>query len=466
MTRIRSISRVSLQIFCLCSLPLQAEYRDALLIDNHPQKSLEALVPALEKHGFRCRLERELSDKDIKRTAESFASQTVTRGTALVVFCGKVAPRNTKDGADLSLVSFSSFEKGDRGASLAEFVNILHGRGGSQHQVLLLDAESIPKTISKMKGPENVLIQQAQSEKLVTQITGRGDLLSVLTAGGPALHRSLPDAFRIEGLGSQAISPRNKFVLGKEAGDEWVNQRGMVFVWCPPGRYTKGSPASEPGRFPDEVQTEVIIKDGFWIGKYELTVAKNFRNRSHKTFTTEKNAPITGINHDDGKRMFSHTLTQEERKAGRLANDWQYSLPTELQWEYAARAGTRTRYCFGDNPVQLPQYGNFSDKSHFDSGDVFACSASRVLDDGVVHLTSVGRYAPNAWGLHDVHGNIAEWCLNGAIRGGSFISPPENCRIAYRKIYSSRQDQIYMGYRAVIQKEPPTPPNPPAKKKK
>ena len=195
----------------------------------------------------------------------------------------------------------------------------------------------------------------------------------------------------------------------------------------------------------------MVIQDGFWISKYEMTLRENLRNHPRLTIAKHKNDPLTMIHLDDGKAM-TNTLTAEEAKADRLPNDWRYTLPTQEQWEYAARAGTSSRFYFGDDLQRLPQHGNFGDKSYYESKDIYSNAAERTLDDGTVKLAIVGSYQPNPWGLHDVCGNVAEWCIDTAIRGGSWVSLPENCRSAYRDQFASRNEQNFIGYRLVIQK--------------
>jgi formylglycine-generating enzyme required for sulfatase activity len=148
-------------------------------------------------------------------------------------------------------------------------------------------------------------------------------------------------------------------------------------------------------------------------------------------------------------------LTEEERKQGRLPSEWEYDLPSADQWEYAARAGTRSLYYFGDDMRPLPEHANFADKSFYDSGDIYSNHAHRALDDGVVKLATVGSFKPNPWGLHDVYGNVAEWCRDKSACGGGWVSLGENCRSAYRDYYSSRNEQNYLGYRIVIQPDVP-----------
>src|SRR5262249_25692610 len=92
---------------------------------------------------------------------------------------------------------------------------------------------------------------------------------------------------------------------------------------------------------------------------------------------------------------YCRRLTERERQAGRLSKGWEYTLPTEAQWEYACRAGTETRVSCGDDEAQLGDYAWFSN------------NASQVNEN---YAHRVGQKEPNAWGLHDMHGNVIEFC--------------------------------------------------------
>src|SRR5262249_51063749 len=102
---------------------------------------------------------------------------------------------------------------------------------------------------------------------------------------------------------------------------------------------------------------------------------------------------------------FCRALTEQEHKAGRLPAGWEYCLPTEAQWEYACRAGTQTLYSFGDDESRLGDFAwyinNCQNRTH-----------------------EVGQKLPNAWGLHDMHGNVWEWCCDGetASKGNERVS--------------------------------------------
>ena len=129
-------------------------------------------------------------------------------------------------------------------------------------------------------------------------------------------------------------------------------------------------------------------------------------------------------------------------------------LPAEAEWEYACRAGTSTRWCCGDDPRRLGEYAWFDPNS-----------------GGQTH--AVGQKQPNAWGLHDMHGNVWEWCEDvfapyaadpaaiGAdhrvIRGGSWVDDAVRCRSAYRDWYQPDDRVGNIGFRVVLAAPAPLP---------
>lgn len=244
-----------------------------------------------------------------------------------------------------------------------------------------------------------------------------------------------------------------EFYTGEKAGDQWVNSHGMAFCWCPPGTYVAGSPTEEPGRYKDETQREVIIREGFWIGKYEVTKGQWTGSDIRNCLASDDQHPQDMATQLKGGGRALRALNEAESKAGVIPSDWEYALPTEEQWEYAARAGTNTRFYFGDDIRELPKHANFGDRSYYDTLDVYSNSANRTLDDGFARLAPVGSLLPNPWGLHDVYGNLAEWCENAVTRGGSWVSSAENCRSAYRHQFGDRDSEPFIGFRFVIRKK-------------
>lgn len=408
--------------FLATVLPSAAEYRVALVIGGDAERT--KTTRSLERFGFRCEGTRNLTDKELRRTIERFAGRTPTLGTAVIYFSESVARgRSREGGTTLSLIGSNN-----RSVEVSAIFGLLSTRGGSAKNILIVAGEEMVDVEGPW--PDDCIVS---SKNIAVCLAENG----------------------VRGLGSEAIAPPDQFVLGKKAGDEWVNNRGMVFCWCPPGSFTVGSPEGTPGRYADEKERKVVSEEGFWMGKYEHTQGQKLRNLSRRMIGSHKNDPVNMLHWDDGSRMLTKTLSEEQRKAGLLPEDWQYSLPTEDQWEYAARAGSKTRFYFGDEMNELPQHANFADKTFYESGDIFSNSAHRSLEDGFVRLAPVGSFRANPWGLHDVYGIVAEWCIDRGARGGAWVSLPENCRSAYRDSYSSRNEQIYLGYRITIQRTPP-----------
>jgi eukaryotic-like serine/threonine-protein kinase len=231
-----------------------------------------------------------------------------------------------------------------------------------------------------------------------------------------------------------------------------VHSLGMEMLWCKPGKFQMGSPASEKDRRDKEIRHKVILTRGFYLGKYEVTQAQwekvmvfnpsNFRGSS---------LPVEKVSWNDAMK-FCEKLTQMEKAVGRLPTGHVYTLPTEAQWEYACRAGTATAYSFGDTitPKQA-NYGKNVDKT-----------------------AVVGTYPANTWGFHDMHGNVWEWCRdwfgdysNGiardpvgpsiaplrASRGGSWVYNVKDMGSAYRSGNSPRTLSYGLGFRLSLQVE-------------
>jgi len=193
--------------------------------------------------------------------------------------------------------------------------------------------------------------------------------------------------------------------------------RAVVFaaptnlVFIPPGTFRMGSPTNEVDRFNWEgPQTAVTISRGFWMGKYEVTQGEYqvVMGSNPSAFTGETNQPVEKVSWFDAA-AYCDALTQRERLAGRIATNSVYRLPTEAEWEYACRAWTSTRFSYGDDPgyTNLTIYAWYSDNS-----------------GGTTH--PVGQKLPNPWGLHDMHGNVWEWCRDwwsDQLPGGIAVDP-------------------------------------------
>jgi len=171
------------------------------------------------------------------------------------------------------------------------------------------------------------------------------------------------------------------------------------------------------------------LSRGFWAGMYEVTQAQYFQIMEvNPSSVTGASLPVDNVTWEDAK-AYCRTLSKLEKTAGRLPEGYVYRLPTEAEWEYLARGGSVLPFAFGDQAD--PSGGNFQG---IYPGNLR--NESKVSD----HYGSlpVGSYAPNAYSVHDVHGNVAEWTLdryNGRLRGGSHVDPQpreDGRRIAVR----------------------------------
>jgi formylglycine-generating enzyme required for sulfatase activity len=200
----------------------------------------------------------------------------------------------------------------------------------------------------------------------------------------------------------QQVEPEPTAFTGSNAGDERA-VAGVKLCWCPPGKFTMGSPAGEPERRPGEDQVEVTLTRGFWTGKYEATQGqwKRVIGKLPGELTAElpegNDYPLGNVNFAEAE-AFCAKLTELGRQAGDLPEGWEFRLPTEAQWEYACRAGTTTATAFGDKLGS--KQANVKNKPYNggEEGPTLGKAAK------------VGSYPANAWGIHDMHGNVVEWC--------------------------------------------------------
>ncbi|MEX0321474.1 MAG: SUMF1/EgtB/PvdO family nonheme iron enzyme [Puniceicoccaceae bacterium] len=273
---------------------------------------------------------------------------------------------------------------------------------------------------------------------------------------------------------------------GPTEGSDWTVElpggESIDLKWIKSGSFMMGSPSSEKDRESDEKQHSVRLSRGYWLGKYEVTVGSfgkfvsetGYRTDAEKgdgmyileggkgekksgrnwknVFAENKENPVVGASWNDAM-AFCKWLTERERAAGRLPESMSYTLPTEAQWEYACRAGTKGRFYTGNNDSDLDKAGwynsNAGSKAH-----------------------PVGQKSPNAWGLYDMHGNVWEWCSDrygdypsGSVtnpmgpssgayrvtRGGSWNYYALHCRSAIRSWGSPGYSNFNLGFRLALQ---------------
>jgi formylglycine-generating enzyme required for sulfatase activity len=221
-------------------------------------------------------------------------------------------------------------------------------------------------------------------------------------------------AATLGGSPARAIEPANapSFEGSRPGEVRFVEQIEMR--WCPDGRFRMGSPPNEAERRPDETQVDVRITHGFWITKHEVTQGLWARVMGKLpgalTAGAGDDLPVYNVNYAEAE-AFCRKLTAQWRASGDLPSTWAFRLPSEAQWEYACRAGTKTATSFGDQLSS--RQANFK-------GDFPYNRAEKGPTVG--RVTRVGSYPPNAWGIHDMHGNVFEWCrdwYHAALPGGA-----------------------------------------------
>ena len=266
-----------------------------------------------------------------------------------------------------------------------------------------------------------------------------------------------------------------------KAGDIFRECSGCpVMVVIPAGAFAMGSPESERDRLDNEGPLHRVTITPFALGKFELTV-EHFAAFADETkydagascdvwqdgqwserpgFSWRRpNFPQTGahpapcLSWDDAKAY----LAWLSAKTGKT-----YRLPTEAEWEYAARAGAASRFHFGEDDADYCRYGNGVDEAAVGAVPGAKGWSALPCRDGYAYTAPVGSFAPNAFGLHDTHGNVFEWvedcwhndyngapadgsawltgdCSQRVQRGGAWGYPREYLRIAVR----GRQAQVY-----------------------
>ena len=218
---------------------------------------------------------------------------------------------------------------------------------------------------------------------------------------------------------------------------------GMEFIWIPKGSFMMGSPELESGRDKNEKQHRVNLTKGYWLGATEVTQGQweaVMGNDPSKFKLCGSNCPVEQVSWGDAQEFI--------KKLNRKGQG-SFALPTEAQWEYAARAGTTTAYSFGDNYQRLDGYAWYRGNSG---------------------THTVASKKPNPWGLYDMHGNASEWTedwydayppgtstdptggigAHRVFRGGSWFGAARKLRTADRNGQSPGYRHATIGFRLLL----------------
>jgi len=253
-------------------------------------------------------------------------------------------------------------------------------------------------------------------------------------------------------------------ISGSKAGQvRPANSDDIAMAWIPAGSFKMGSLKTEKGNNPNESQVSVALTKGFWLAQTEVTQGQwksvmGTEPWKMQDFVKEGSQyAATYISWDEANAFLSK-LNEREHRDGTLPRNWSYKLPTEAQWEYACRHGTSTRFSFGESDEQMNQYAWFARNSGSNNEE---------------YAHEVGKKKANTFGLHDMHGNVWEWCRDTYLdslaggsnpeantkgphrvfRGGGWNDPPVDCRSAFRNwgLLGNRFNDL--GFRVSLQSE-------------
>jgi len=367
-------------------------------------------------------------------------------------------------------------ESGDARAAAAAFAGAVPEDFTTDQQALLA---RVTRAI-ELEAEIARLVKEAKADATITPEEAAGilDAAAQYLVLNPKNEQIRRLTRQTEGIAKPVLAARQRDRMLSQPPIE--NSIGIRLKFLPAGTFTMG----QAGGDTDETPHEVTLTKPFYMGVYEVTNAQWKRVMgSEPSNWKDDDRPVEQVSWDDANEFCRRlSALPEEKRAGRV-----YRLPTEAEWEYACRAGTTTKWSFGDDESRLGDYawfGNNSGKAIVDavrwweeSQDTYA---DRLLGNGCENHR-VGQKQPNAWGLFDMHGNVWEWCSDwygdyakGVVtdpqgpsggssrvfRGGCWDSSAGGCRSANRaRFVPSRRDDR-LGFRLALspsgaEREPP-----------
>ena len=232
-----------------------------------------------------------------------------------------------------------------------------------------------------------------------------------------------------------------------EPESDYTNSIGMEFMKIPAGEFMMGSPSDEEGRYDGAGPVhKVTIEESYYLGKYEVTQEqwREVMGSNPSNFKGD-DLPVEKVSWNDVQEFIE--------KLNEMEGTDEYRLPSEAEWEYACRAGTFTRYSFGDDESKLGDYAWYGKNSGLETHPF-------------------GQMKPNPWGLYDMHGNVWEWCQDRwhddydgspsdgsawedgsssfqVVRGGGCNYYADYCRSANRDWFDPGNRDINLGFRVL-----------------
>ncbi|MGK7895698.1 MAG: SUMF1/EgtB/PvdO family nonheme iron enzyme [Xenococcus sp. (in: cyanobacteria)] len=346
---------------------------------------------------------------------------------------------------DISYELSRVLDKLVEGATKRRFQTVEEVLQSLQGQGLAPNIRKIPAAINR----QSKVHQRKKSSKVATKKTSPRDL-----------------ELKITEYIFSTIQPDDSLIINKKAALKKNQHKGkakyitidlgkgvtMDLIGIPGGKYLMGSPENEPERADEEGPQHQVSIRPFLLGKYLVTQAQwqAIMNNNPARFTDDQDNPVERVSWLDCVD-FCERLSQ---KLGR-----EFRLPSEAEWEYAARAKTTTPFFFGDTITT--ELANYNGEYTYGIGNIGEYRHK---------TTKVGSFSPNRFGLYDIHGNVAEWCedtwhdnyqqapsngdswvdddnLDRVLRGGSWLHLPESCRSSQRFSSNGKSKSDAFGFR-------------------
>jgi serine/threonine protein kinase/formylglycine-generating enzyme required for sulfatase activity len=233
---------------------------------------------------------------------------------------------------------------------------------------------------------------------------------------------------------------------------------GLTMIYLKPDKFIMGS---KKGLNTEKPPHRISLEHGFWMSDTEITQLQFIEVMKYNpSLFNDHQKPVERVSWEEAM-TFCKKLTEKQRELGILNPNDYFTLPTEAEWEYACKAGSTTQFNVGNNLT--------SDDANFDGNYSFLGNCTGIFRK---HTTKVKTFKPNQFNLYDMHGNVAEWCLDGyifsyaetnnkdpfrnpnginkVVRGGSWKSYPKYCRSSARSNKQLRSKSPTLGFRIVL----------------